>query len=76
MNELVQRLMDGANLSHEQAEKAANVVGDFLREHASGDQLRGLVGRVPGLADHADKIPDDLGSRAADMLGGFFKKPE
>lgn len=76
MNELIQRLMDRANLSEEQAEKAAGVVADFLREHASGDQLRGLASKIPGLAEHADKIPGDLGNRAADMLGGFFKKSE
>ena len=76
MNELVQRLMERAHLSEEQAEKAAGVMADFLREHASGDQLQGLVGRIPGLGAHADKIPGDAGTRAADFLGGLFKKPE
>jgi hypothetical protein len=76
VNELVQRLMDRANLSQEQAEKAATVVADFLREHASGDQLQGLVSRIPGLGQHADKIPADLGTRAADFVGGFFPKKE
>ncbi len=75
MNELVQRLMERAHLSQEQAEKAAGVVGDFLREHASGDQLHSLLGTIPGLGQHADKVPDDLGNRAADFLGGLFKKP-
>lgn len=74
MNELVQRLMERANLSQEQAEKAAGVVADFLREHASGDQLQGLMGRIPGLGAHADKIPDDAGDRAAGFLGAMFKK--
>jgi hypothetical protein len=74
MNELVQRLMERAHLSQEQAERAVGVVADFLREHASGDQLQGLVGRIPGLGQHADKIPDDLGERAADFLGGMFGK--
>jgi hypothetical protein len=76
MNELVQRLMERAHLSREQAEKAADVMADFLREHASGAQLQGLMGRIPGLGAHADKVPDDLGNRAADFLGGMFKKPE
>lgn len=76
MDELVGRLMERAHLSREQAEQAAGVVADFLREHASGDQLQGLVGRIPGLGDHADKIPGDAGNRAADMIGGLFKKPE
>jgi hypothetical protein len=76
MNELVQRLMDRANLSREQAEKAANVVADFLREHATGDQLQDLVGRIPGLSQHADKIPGDIGNKAADFVGGFFSKKE
>ncbi len=76
MNELVQRLMDRAGLSQEQAEKAATVVAEFLREHASGEQLQGLVGRSPGLGQHADKIPGDLGTRAADFVGGFFTKKE
>jgi hypothetical protein len=74
VNELVHRLMERANLSEEQAQKAAGVVADFLREHATGDQLRGLLGNVPGLGQHADKIPDDVGSRAADLLGEFFRK--
>lgn len=76
MNELVQRLMERANLSQEQAEKAAGVMADFLREHANSDQLQSLIGRIPGLGAHADKIPGDIGNRAADFLGGFFKKPE
>jgi hypothetical protein len=76
MNELVQRLMERAHLSQEQAEKAAGVMADFLREHASGDQLQGMMSKIPGLGAHADKIPDDIGDRAADFLGGFFKKPE
>ena len=76
MNELVQRLMERAHLSQEQAEKAADVVADFLREHATGDQLQSLMGKIPGLGAHADKIPDDIGNRAADFLGGFFKKSE
>jgi hypothetical protein len=76
MNELVQRLMDRANLSQEQAEKAANVVADFLREHATGEQLQGLAGRIPGLSQHADKIPGDIGNKAADFVGGFFSKKE
>jgi hypothetical protein len=76
MNELVQRLMDRANLSHEQAEKAAGVVADYLREHATGDQLQGLMGRIPGLGQHADKIPADIGNKAADFIGGMFGKKE
>lgn len=76
MNELVRRLMERANLSEEQAEKAAGVMADFLREHASGEQLQGLASKIPGLGAHADNIPTDLGNRAADFLGGFFKKPE
>jgi hypothetical protein len=74
MNDLVRRLMERANLSQEQAEKAAGVVADFLGEHASGDQLQGLAGRIPGLGQHADKIPGDIGNKAADFLGGMFKK--
>jgi hypothetical protein len=76
VDELVQRLMDRANLSREQAERAANVVADFLREHATGGQLQDFVGRIPGLSQHADKIPDDIGNRAADFVGGFFGKKE
>lgn len=76
MNELVQRLMERAHLSEEQAERAAGVMADFLREHASGEQLQSLAARIPGLGAHADKIPGDVGTRAADFLGGFFKKPE
>jgi hypothetical protein len=76
MNELVQRLMERANLSQEQAEKAAGVVADFLREHASGDQLQDFVSRIPGLDQHADKIPSDLGNRAADFVSGFFGKKD
>jgi hypothetical protein len=76
MNELVQRLMERAHLSEEQAEKAAGVMADYLREHASGEQLQGLVGRIPGLGAHANKIPADIGDRAADFLGGMFKKSE
>jgi hypothetical protein len=76
MNELAQRLMERANLSQEQAEKAVGVVTDFLREHATGDQVQGLMGRIPGLGAHADKVPDDVGNRAADFLGGMFKKSE
>jgi hypothetical protein len=76
MNELVQRLMERAHLSEEQARQAASVMADFLREHASSEQLQGLVGKLPGLREHADKIPGDIGDRAADFLGGMFKKPE
>ena len=76
MNELVQRLMERAHLSEEQAQKAADVMADFLREHASGEQLQGLIGKIPGLGAHADKLPTDIGNRAADFLGGMFKKPE
>lgn len=76
MNDLVQRLMEKAHLSQEQAERAAGVVADFLKEHASGDQLKGLMGKIPGLGEHADKVPDDAGERAAGFLGGIFKKRE
>ncbi len=76
MDELKQRLMERAHLSPEQAEQAVGVVADFLREHATGDQLQGLASRIPGLGAHAEQIPGDAGSRAADMLGGLFKRSE
>ena len=76
MNELIEKLQSKAGLSREQAEKAANVVAEFLENKVSGEQLQQIAGRIPGLGTHADKIPDDVGDRLGGLARGLFDKKD
>ena len=76
MNELLERLKAQAGLSHEQAEKAVNVVAGFLEERVSGDQLQSLASHLPGLGGFANKIPDDAGDKLGGALRGFLGKKD
>jgi hypothetical protein len=62
LNALKQQLQDRANLSPEQAEKAAEVALDFFKEHVP--QIGGLLDRAGGA--------DDIARR----LGGLFGRRE
>lgn len=74
MEQLKQQLMEKAHLSEDQSQKAVGVVTDFLREHATDGTLQNMLGNVPGIGQHADKIPADAGGKAPGFLGGLFKR--
>jgi uncharacterized protein (DUF2267 family) len=76
MNELLERLKSQAGLSHEQAEKAVNVVAGFLEERVSGEQLQSLASHLPGLSGFANKIPDNAGDQLGGALRGFLSKKD
>jgi uncharacterized protein (DUF2267 family) len=76
MNELLERLKSQAGLSHEQAEKAVNVVAGFLEERVSGEQLQSLASHLPGLSGFSDKIPADAGDKLGGALRGFLSKKD
>jgi hypothetical protein len=76
MDDLIQQLQAKAGLSPDQAQKAADVVGDFLQNNMDADQLRSLAGNIPGLGAHADKIPDNIGDTLGDRARGLFGKKD
>ncbi len=53
--------MAKANLSPEQAQQAVEVVTTFLKEHATDGTLQSILGNIPGLGEHMDKLPGGLG---------------
>lgn len=76
MNELIEKLKSQAGLSQEQAQKAADVVADFLENKMTGEQLQSLASHIPGLGKFSDKIPDDAGDKLGGMARGLFGKKE
>ncbi|HAX25232.1 MAG TPA: hypothetical protein PK593_03025 [Thermomicrobiales bacterium] len=76
MDQLLQELQEKAGLSAEQAHKAVSVVTDFFASHASDEQLRAMVEKIPGLDQFSDKIPSGLGDKISDLAGGLFKKKD
>jgi hypothetical protein len=74
MEELINQLKARAGLSDEQAQKATSVFTDFIANNMSGDQLQGIVEKIPGLSAYSDKIPADLGSKLSDAAKGFLNR--
>jgi hypothetical protein len=74
MEELINQLKSRAGLSDEQAQKATSVFTDFLANHMSGEQIQGIVEKIPGLSAYSDKIPSDLGSKLGDAAKGFLNR--
>lgn len=67
MNALISRLVEKADLSPEQANKAAEVVRGFLEDKLP-DAIKG-----PVLAALSGENVDNLADKAKGMLGGFLK---
>lgn len=67
MKELVKDLVEKANLSEEQANKAADVVKGFL-----GDRLPEAI-KGPVLGALTGENIDNAVDKARDLLGGLFK---
>ncbi|MEX1158610.1 MAG: hypothetical protein WEC79_06755 [Thermomicrobiales bacterium] len=76
MDDLIQQLQSKAGLSSDQAQKAANVVAEFLENKVDADQLQAIAGRIPGLGAHADKIPDNIGDTLGGAARGLFGKKD
>ena len=76
MDDLIQQLQAKAGLSSEQAQKAANVVAEFLENKVDADQLQAIAGRIPGLGAHAGKIPDNIGDTLGGAARGLFGKKD
>ncbi|KPL81878.1 hypothetical protein [Herpetosiphon geysericola] len=70
MKELIAQLVQKANLSEEQANKAVEVVKGFL-----GDKLpEGLRGQVEGFLTGENVM--DVADKAKGLLGGLFGNKE
>ena len=76
MDDLIKQLQAKAGLSPDQAQKAANVVAEFLENKIDADQLQAIAGRIPGLGAHADKIPDNIGDTLGGAARGLFGKKD
>lgn len=68
MKELVQSLIEKANLTEEQANNAANVVKGFL-----GDRLPDAI-KGPVLGALTGENIDNAVDKARDLIGGLFSK--
>lgn len=77
MNDLVQQLTSKVNISREQAEKATEVVMNFIGDRLPdpiAKQVKGALsgegGALKNLEGLADKLPGGLGDALGGLLGG------
>jgi hypothetical protein len=73
MNEVIQRLVDKAGLSEEQATNAVNLVVQFLDEHLPGPVASQIDSLMSGAGTGG--MADKLGGIGA-SIGGMFGKRE